>query len=465
VFSTDDYATKCLRRWGSNYISLHESTSGDIVTGEVYAGQLAPPSYYFIFRNVVGFDTSALGLGCKIVSAKLKIYVVNKNADFEDSDKLIIQSGQPDYPHDPLEGGDYDKENISGNGGQIAGSAISDASWIEIDLSNDGISWIDRVGTTKLYLRTLKEIDFIEPTGDEHIEFSTAGAQLDITYYPETDIPKKAFEWEAETTKEEAIMEIAKYCEFVFAVKPRENPEGAIPISSAYFIPDDEVDTELDLPAMITITKDVNDTELISVPSADNKYAEKINRVIVRGTDPLTGNWYIAVEESQAVIDKEERPIEFYYESIDLFSQGLTNAKAENLFDFYNHTPDVYKALFEQRFDLQLYQKIKFIGFDRIPEVEMRITEMKYFMGARKPDGPIIKQVDIGFTSDKALSDLIALEKSMTSDFLSEIRKLIRELKLAELAVGTITEIDGNEATVQLEKDGTHVKARLINQG
>ena len=94
----------------------------------------------------------------------------------------------------------------------------------------------------------------------------------------------------------------------------------------------------------------------------------------------------------------------------------------------------------------------------------MRITEMKYFMGARKPKGPIIKQVDIGFTSDKQLSDLIALEKSMTSDFLSEVRKMIREVRTDQLAVGTITEIDGNEATVQLEKDGSYVKARLINQ-
>lgn len=464
AFDTDLYATKCLRRWGDNYISLHESTSGDIVTGSVYAGQSAPPSYYFLFKNPVGFDTSALGLGCKIVSATLKIYVVDKDADFEDSDKLIIQRGLPGYPHLPLEGGDYDKEVISGNGGEISGGLISNGSWIEIPLSNDGISWIDRVGITKFYLRTLKEIDFIEPTGYELLEFSADGAQLDITYYPETDIPKKAFEWDADVTKEEAIREISQYCEFVFVVKPRENPEGPIPISSGYFVSADEVDTELDLPAMVTITKDVNDAELISIPMADNKYAEKINRVIARGTDPLTGNWFIAVKESQEVTDREERPIELYYESTDLFSQGLTNAKAENLFDFYNHTPDVYKAIFEQRFDLQLYQKIKFVGFDKIPEEEMRITEVKYFMGARKPKGPIIKQVDVGFTSDKQLSDLIALEKSMTSDFLSEVRKMIREVRSEQLAVGTITEIDGNEATVQLEKDGSFVKARLINQ-
>lgn len=468
VFSTDKYATKCLRRWGDNYISLHESTSGDIVTGEVYAGQSAPPSYYFLFRNPVGFDTSALGLGSKIVSAKLKIYVVDKDAGFEDSDKLIIQSGQPDYPHDPLEGGDYSKEAISGNGGEIAGSAISSASWIEIELSSDGISWIDRVGTTKLYLRTLKDIDGIEPSGYELLEFSTAGAQLDVIYYPETDIPKKSFTWNAEITKADAIKEICKYCEFVFTVKPRENPEGPIPISSGYFVSADEVDAELALPAMVTITKDLNDSELITIPMADNKYAKKINRVIVRGANPLTGHWFAATKETIEVTDKEERPIEFYYESSDLISQGLVNAKAESLLSFYNHSPDIYKAVFEQRFDLQLYQKMKFVGFDKIPEEEMRITNITYFMGARKPKGPIIRQVDIGFTSDKKLSDLLALERDMSIEFELIVREIIREtIKEGEGGlpnfVGTVIAIDENEATVELEKDLSLLKARIFD--
>ena len=466
VFSTDIYATKCLRRWGDNYDYHHDAASGDIVTGEVYAGQSAPPSYYFIFRNPVGFDTSALGLASKIVSATLKIYVEDKDTGFEDSDKLVIQRGQSGYPHDPLDGDDYSKEVISGNGGEIAGSEISSGSWIEIELSNDGISWIDRVGTTNFYLRTQKDIDGIIPTADENLEFSTGGAQLNISYYPEADTPKKAFEWDAETTKEEAIKEICKYCAFVFAIIPRENPVGPISISSGCFVPADEVDTELDLPAMVTITKDVNDSELISIPMADNKYAEKINRVIVRGTDPLTGNWFIATEETAEVTDKEERPIEFYYESGDLTSQGLTNAKAESLLSFYNHSPDIYKAVFRQRFDLQLYQKMKFVGFTKIPEEEMRITNIKYSIGAFKPKGPIIKQVEIGFTSDKQLSDLLALERDMSIGFELIVREIIRETtKEGGLPnyVGTITAIVGNEATVELEKDLSLVKARIFD--
>ncbi|MGB7531808.1 MAG: hypothetical protein WA977_02365 [Halobacteriota archaeon] len=466
VFDTDIYATKCLRRWGSDFDYLHDAASGDIVTGEVYVGQSAPPSYYFIFRNPVGFDTSALGLGSKIVSAKLKIYIEDIDVQFAASDKLVIQRGQSGYPHDPLESGDYSKEVMSGNGGEIAGSEMSSGEWIEIELSNDGISWIDRVGTTTFYLRTQKDIDGPAPTGDENIEFSTGGAQLDITYYPETDIPKKSFEWEAETTKEEAIKDICKYCEFVFAVKPRENPEGPIPFSSGYFVHADEVDTELDLPAMVTITKDVNDAELISIPMADNKYAEKINRVIVRGMDPLTGNWFIASEETAEVTAKEERPIEFYYESSDLTSQGLTNAKAESLLSFYNHSPDIYKAQFRQRFDLQLYQKMKFVGFTKIPEEKMRITKIKYCLGAFKPGGPIIKQVEIGFTSDKQLSDLLALQRDMEFNLWLEVTKIIRETikaKETDIAVGTVTEIDELEATVQLERDDTHIKARIFD--
>ena len=460
AFTTDLYATKCLRRWGDGYEWLHDGSSGDIVTGEVYAGQSAPPSYYFLFRNPVGFDTSALGLGSKIVSAKLKIYVIDKDTDFEDTDKLVIQNGQPDNPHIPLEGGDYDKEEMAGNGGEISGADISDASWIEIELSSEGISWINRNGNTKLYLRTQKDIDFVEPTGYELLEFSTDGAQLEVTYYPEGDIPKKAFVWDPERTKYDAINEICEYCDFLFIVKPRENPEGPVPISSGYFIPASEIDTELDLPAMVTITKDTTDTELISIPRADNKYAERINRVIVRGTDPMTGNWYISTKESAEVTAQAERPIEFYLEDPDLVTQGLTDAKADSLFGFFSSAPDTYNAKFQLRFDLQLYQKIKFVGFDKIPEEEMRITEITYSLSK------LTKEVEIGFTLDKRLSDLKALEKSMSADFVTEVTNIIKKEKQKDpkLAVGTVTEIDGNAATVQMEKDSGYVKARLINQ-
>jgi len=241
-------------------------------------------------------------------------------------------------------------------------------------------------------------------------------------------------------------------------VKPRENPEGPVHISSGYFITARVIDSEWDLRAMVTITKGTTDTELISIPTADNKYAEKINRVIVRGTDTMTGNWYISTKESAEVTAQTERPIEFYLEDSDLSTQGLTDAIADSLFGFFSSGPDTYKAKFEFRYDLQLYQKIKFIGFAKIPEEEMRITEITYSISK------LTKEVEIGFTLDKRLSDLKALEKSMSADFVTEVTNIIRKEKQKEpkLAVGTVAGIDGNEATVQLEKDGGLVKARIL---
>jgi len=90
----------------------------------------------------------------------------------------------------------------------------------------------------------------------------------------------------------------------------------------------------------------------------------------------------------------------------------------------------------------------------------MRITEITYTISK------LTKEVEIGFTLDKHLSDLKALEKSMSADFVTEVTNIIKKEKQKDpkLAVGTVTGIDGNEATVQLEKEGAYVKARLINQ-
>jgi hypothetical protein len=183
TFEPDIYATECLRRWGAVYSTVHDGDNGDIVAGEVYAGQSAPPSYWFVFRNVVAFDTSKIGIAGRVESAKLRLHVKNKT-DFDNGDALVIQNGQPTYPHSPLAVGDFSKSNMSGNGGEIAGSDIEIDRWIQIELNSDGLDWINKTGTTKFYVRSQRDIDGTEPTGYENIEFYPDGAELVITYFP-----------------------------------------------------------------------------------------------------------------------------------------------------------------------------------------------------------------------------------------------------------------------------------------
>ena len=82
---------------------------------------------------------------------------------------LIVQNGQPTYPHDPFVVADYDMDHYSGNGGEIAGSEITEYEWNNITLNDDGLSWINAGGTTKLVLRSQRDIDGTDPTAYEYV--------------------------------------------------------------------------------------------------------------------------------------------------------------------------------------------------------------------------------------------------------------------------------------------------------
>lgn len=100
------------------------------------------------------------------------------------------------------------------------------------------------------------------------------------------------------------------------------------------------------------------------------------------------------------------------------------------------------------------------MGYSKIEEVDMRIVGITYRRSAATDI------VEISFTPDQNLSDLRKLMRSMGADFMTEQQRIKEDffIDLTKLAVGTVTAITGNEVTVQLEKDGGYVTARLINQ-
>ena len=120
---------------------------------------------YDIFRALLLFDTSHLH---KVESAYISILVKDKH-EIDNSDKIIIQNGQPAYPHDPFELGDYDYEYYSGNGGELDGYGIVAYEWNNIVLNETGISWINCGGTTKLVLRSLRDIETYDPGTLEYV--------------------------------------------------------------------------------------------------------------------------------------------------------------------------------------------------------------------------------------------------------------------------------------------------------
>ena len=170
-----------------SYSDARNSTTGTVLddsssfmVGQSYSGD------YFVFRGFVFFDTSIIPSGVNITSALLAVY---RYDDYSDDDfNVTIQNGQPTYPHTPLESGDYYHARYSGNGGQLNTSAMS-SGYNNITLTELG--WINVNGTTKLCLRSSRDIGNIAPTQDEFISINSNEAgesyapKLYVTYETE----------------------------------------------------------------------------------------------------------------------------------------------------------------------------------------------------------------------------------------------------------------------------------------
>ena len=269
---------------------------------------------------------------------------------------------------------------------------------------------------------------------------------------------KKPFLWDSKTSKWKAIQEICEYTHHVFMVKWHKTANDEY-YSIAYFVHEDEIDTYLDLPAMVTVTSP--DSYLMSGVRIEDKQEEKYNRVICKGANKITAEWFDKTVESAGVTAGDELPIEYVYESTDMDDQTKTDAKAQELYDFFHTVAKVYSASFKKRMDLKLYQKIKFVGYDNIATDEMRITGITY----RRSIAEDI--VDIQFTPDQKLSDLRKLIRSMGADFMSEQQRIKEDffIDLTKIAMGTTQEvISANEANFTLEKDAGLVNARTLEE-
>jgi hypothetical protein len=130
------------------------------------------PSLYRIYRGFVLFNTSVLPSNAYLDNATLSLY---KQDDCSTTDfDITIQNGQPTYPHDSLQSSDYNKNDYSGNGGTLNTSGFT-TGYNAITLNN--LSWINMTGTTKLCLRSSRDINGKEPTGNEYVNIYSSNYQ------------------------------------------------------------------------------------------------------------------------------------------------------------------------------------------------------------------------------------------------------------------------------------------------
>jgi len=156
--------------WGDNYNDIRNADEGYVNENflNIRCGQ-AKSAHYQIDRAFLFFDTSSIPDNIPIISASLSIY---GDIDYSQTDfYLVVQNGQPTYPHDPMVSGDYDKDHYSGSGGTFHTSNFNENAYNTITLNSDGKSWINKQGYTKLCLRSKRDIDGNTPSQLEFVTF------------------------------------------------------------------------------------------------------------------------------------------------------------------------------------------------------------------------------------------------------------------------------------------------------
>jgi hypothetical protein len=165
--------------WGASSGTV-DSTSVFLSMGQKKVASF-PPTYY-IYRSFLLFNTSSLPSNACIVNATLSLY---KKDDYSTTDFTItIQNGQPTYPHNPLQAGDYAKGHYAGNGGGLNTSKFVNGRNV-FGLTN--LSWINRTSVTKLCLRSSRDINGAAPTGNEYVNVYSANAldpNPNVSYKP-----------------------------------------------------------------------------------------------------------------------------------------------------------------------------------------------------------------------------------------------------------------------------------------
>ena len=157
--------------YSSSYTGARNADSGtvfDTATNYSVGQMFIYPGLYFIYRTFVYFDTSSIPAGARIDSATLKLCCKWKSSQYQNFE-VVVQNGQPTYPHNPMCSTDYSKDHYSGNGGSLDYDdfiTTTHGVYSDIPLNSNGRSWI-KTGSgavTKLCLRSSNDIDN-EPIG------------------------------------------------------------------------------------------------------------------------------------------------------------------------------------------------------------------------------------------------------------------------------------------------------------
>jgi hypothetical protein len=276
-----------------------------------------------------------------------------------------------------------------------------------------------------------------------------------VTAWGDT-LNSRVFDFTVGTTKKQAIDKICNYCRFVFLIKWIVVDGIATP--AAYFVSEDDIDTDLDLPTPVTFA--YPDPYLVGEIKPVAKGDERYNRVTVIGRNNA-GGVFTKTVESPSVTNGDELAVEKIENSGSWTTQGQVDARAAELYSYYSATAYTYTAKLLDRMDLELLQKMRITGYTGVSENWMRITRIKKIVRATK-DG-VEKLVEIEFTENVKWSALRRMYRYSSDDMTNEIETIVDNKinQMPGLQVGVVTEIDGQEGTVTLES-GETITTRVV---
>jgi hypothetical protein len=115
-----------------------------------------------VYRDYLYYNTTGL-TGYTITSAYLNLYGYGLSS-ISGTWHVQVQNGQPTYPTDPYVASNFNQALYSGNGGQIASTAMTIGQYDVLNLNGTGLSWINTTGETKFCLRELEhDINATDP--------------------------------------------------------------------------------------------------------------------------------------------------------------------------------------------------------------------------------------------------------------------------------------------------------------
>lgn len=173
---TGGYWVPYATAWGASNADYLNVSSSTFTVGQEYTHTGGSYWWHTIYRSFLFFDTSSIPDAAVIDAAYLGLY--QYNSDVDSAFDVVIQNGMPTYPHEPLQLSDYNKAYYSSDGGSAAYGFFSGVGYKEITLNATGEGWIDVDGTTKLCLRSSRDISGTAPEADGY--YGGSGSFYDV---------------------------------------------------------------------------------------------------------------------------------------------------------------------------------------------------------------------------------------------------------------------------------------------